>query len=66
MTAALKVEDFAGAMVALATLRAPIDQFFDDVTVNADDAVLRINRLRLLARVRAAMGTVADFSKVEG
>ncbi|NQW08307.1 MAG: glycine--tRNA ligase subunit beta [Alphaproteobacteria bacterium] len=66
MTAALAVEDFAGAMSALATLRAPIDRFFDDVTVNADDAGLRINRLRLLARVRAAMGTVADFSKIEG
>ncbi|MEQ9333211.1 glycine--tRNA ligase subunit beta [Thalassobaculum sp.] len=63
---ALKVEDFARAMAALATLRAPIDAFFEKVTVNADDADLRVNRLRLLARVRGEMGRVADFARVEG
>ncbi|HEY9568112.1 MAG TPA: glycine--tRNA ligase subunit beta, partial [Thalassobaculum sp.] len=63
---ALKSEHFAQAMATLATLRAPIDAFFDKVTVNADDADLRVNRLRLLARVRTAMGRVAEFSRVEG
>jgi len=65
-TAALEVEDFADAMRALSTLRAPIDAFFDHVTVNADDPALRKNRLALLARIRAAADTVADFSKIEG
>jgi len=63
---ALKVEDFARAMATLATLRAPIDAFFEKVTVNADDADLRVNRLRLLARVRTEMSRVADFARVEG
>jgi glycyl-tRNA synthetase beta chain len=64
--AAIKAEDFAGAMAALARLRAPLDAFFDKVTVNADEAGLRTNRLRLLARIGSAMGGLADFSKVEG
>jgi len=64
--AALELEDFADAMRALARLRAPIDAFFDHVTVNADDPDLRKNRLALLARIRAAADTVADFSKIEG
>jgi len=59
-------EDFTGAMTALSNLRGPIDAFFDAVTVNADDAGLRANRLRLLDAVRTAMGTVADFSRIEG
>lgn len=59
-------EDFAGAMAALASLRAPIDAFFDTVTVNDPDAEKRAARLALLARVRAAVHTVADFSKIEG
>ncbi|GER04310.1 hypothetical protein JCM17846_19920 [Iodidimonas nitroreducens] len=63
---ALEVEDFAAAMRALAELRAPIDAFFDQVTVNADDADLRRNRLALLAHIRAAVHQVADFSKIEG
>ena len=63
---AVAKEDFAGAMSALATLRAPVDAFFDKVTVNADDANIRANRLKLLARIRAALHEVADFSKVEG
>ncbi len=66
LESALKSEDFAAAMATLSTLRAPIDAFFDKVTVNADDADLRINRLRLLAGVRSAMGRVADFARVEG
>jgi glycyl-tRNA synthetase beta chain len=59
-------QDFAGAMAALATLRAPVDAFFDRVTVNDPDPALRINRLGLLARLRAAMDAVADLSKIEG
>jgi len=59
-------EDFAGAMAALARLRPPVDAFFDKVTVNCDDSKLRANRLKLLARIRTALGDVADFSKIEG
>ncbi len=63
---ALDREDFEQAMAALATLRAPVDAFFDKVTVNTDDAKLRENRLRLLSRIRAVMNQVADFSQIEG
>ena len=61
---ALAVEDFAGAMGALAAIRPFVDGFFDKVLVNADIASERDNRLRLLARVRDAMGRVADFGQV--
>jgi len=64
--AAINVENFAGAMRALAELRAPVDTFFDMVTVNDDDAKLRENRLKLLSEIRAATLTVADFSKIAG
>jgi glycyl-tRNA synthetase beta chain len=63
---ALASENFARAMAALASLRAPLDAFFDRVTVNDPDAALRANRLRLLNRLRGAMDAVADFSKIEG
>jgi len=63
---AVAEEDFAGAMAALARLRGPVDSFFDGVQVNADDAALRENRLKLLNEIRAALGGVADFSKIEG
>ena len=59
-------EDFAGAMKALAALRAPVDTFFEDVTVNDADAQKRLNRLRLLSALRGAVHTVADFSKIGG
>jgi glycyl-tRNA synthetase beta chain len=59
-------EDFEGAMRALATLRAPVDGFFLDVTVNDPDPQTRVNRLRLLNELREAMHAVADFSKVSG
>ena len=59
-------EDFSRAMSALASLRQPVDDFFDRVTVNCDDARLRENRLRLLARIRDTMNRVADFSQIEG
>ncbi len=64
--AAVNAEDFEGAMAALATLRAPIDAFFDSVTVNDPDADKRAARLALLSRVRDAVHAVADFSKIEG
>ena len=64
--AAVAHEDFEGAMAALASLRAPIDAFFDTVTVNDTDPAKRTARLALLMRVRAAVHTVADFSKIEG
>ena len=64
--AALAVENFAGAMRALAELRPPVDAFFDKVTVNADDAALRKNRLHLLSQIRAATLNVADFTKIAG
>jgi glycyl-tRNA synthetase beta chain len=63
---ALAAEDFAAAMAALATLRAPVDAFFEKVTVNADDRGLRANRLKLLSAIGAAPSRVADFSKIEG
>ena len=63
---ALKAEDFAGAMAALARLRRPVDAFFDKVTVNTDQPAIRINRLKLLAEIGAAMGEVADFARIEG
>jgi glycyl-tRNA synthetase beta chain len=53
-------------MTALAELRTPVDVFFDRVTVNADDPALRLNRLKLLNRIRATIDRVADFSRIEG
>jgi glycyl-tRNA synthetase beta chain len=64
--AAINVENFAGAMRALSELRAPVDAFFDKVTVNADDQALRKNRLHLLSEIRAATLNVADFTKIAG
>lgn len=64
--AAISGEDFEGAMAALATLRAPIDAFFDAVTVNDPDPAKRESRLNLLTRIRAAVHKVADFSRIEG
>jgi glycyl-tRNA synthetase beta chain len=63
---AIEAEDFEGAMRALSRLRQPVDAFFDKVTVNAEDAALRANRLRLLNDIREATRTVADFSRIEG
>ncbi|MBT5675859.1 MAG: glycine--tRNA ligase subunit beta [Rhodospirillaceae bacterium] len=59
-------EDFAGAMAANTALRAPVDAFFDQVTVNAEDAALRVNRLNLLSKIRDSLDRIADFSKIEG
>ena len=66
VTAAIAAEQFETAMTALAGLRGPIDQFFEDVTVNDEDEVKREARLALLARFRNAVHQVADFSKIEG
>jgi glycyl-tRNA synthetase beta chain len=64
--AAVEAEDFEGAMAALASLRAPVDSFFDKVTVNDPDRDKRAARLDLLARMRDAVHQVADFSRIEG
>lgn len=63
---AISAENFKNAMTALSALRAPVDSFFDKVTVNAEERDVRANRLRLLARIRATLDRVADFSKIEG
>ena len=64
--AAVDAEDFEGAMAALASLRAPIDAFFEGVMVNDEDPAKRAFRLGLLARFRDAVHRVADFSRIEG
>jgi glycyl-tRNA synthetase beta chain len=64
--AALAKEDFASAMAAMAKLRPRVDAFFEKVTVNIDDKILRENRLKLLNEIREATRSVADFSKIEG
>ena len=66
VTAAIEAEQFETAMTALAALRGPIDQFFEDVTVNDEDESKREARLALLARFRDAVHQVADFSQIEG
>ncbi len=65
-TAAINVENFGGAMRALAELRAPVDAFFEKVTVNDPDPKIRENRLRMLSEIRGATLNVADFSKIAG
>ena len=65
-SAAIEREDFEAAMSALATLRAPVDTFFDDILVNVEDAGLRENRLNLLNEIRTATLAVADFSRIGG
>ncbi|WP_018689420.1 glycine--tRNA ligase subunit beta [Ahrensia kielensis] len=62
----IKAEDYEGAFAILAQLRPSVDAFFDGVMVNADDAAVRINRLRLLASLRATTQKLADFSKIAG
>lgn len=57
---------FEDAMESMSSLRDPVDLFFENVTVNSDDPVLRLNRLRLLNELRRAMHRVADFSKIAG
>ena len=64
--AAIDAEDFTASMAALASLRGPIDDFFDHVTVNDPDPAKREHRLNLLMRFRDAVNRVADFSRIEG
>ena len=66
LTPTLKAEDFATAMAAMASLRAPIDAFFTDVQVNSDNPIVRRNRLNLLHRIRSICGQVADLRLIEG
>ena len=66
VTVAVEAEDFAAAMAALARLRHPVDAFFDQVTVNAENSALRANRLRLLAEIGRVMELVANFAAIEG
>ena len=56
--------DHAGSLKALAALKTPVDAFFDDVMVNAEDAQLRANRLGLLKTLHEAMNRVADLSRL--
>ena len=63
---ATQAEDFAAAMGAMAALRAPIDAFFEAVQVNAENPVIRRNRLNLLSRIRATCLGVADLTRIEG
>jgi glycyl-tRNA synthetase beta chain len=66
IAAALGSEDFAAAMAAMARLRPVIDAFFDKVTVNAENAIVRRNRLCLLNRIRTVMRQVAIWEAIEG
>ncbi len=63
---ALENEDYKSAMSAMASLRAPLDEFFDAVLVNDNDQNIRKNRLRLLSNIRTTMDRVANFSMIEG
>jgi glycyl-tRNA synthetase beta chain len=63
---ALAAEDFAAAMGEMAKLRPVIDSFFDEVTVNTENAIVRRNRLCLLNRIRAVMRQVAVWEAIEG
>ncbi|MBF9035673.1 glycine--tRNA ligase subunit beta [Rhodobacterales bacterium HKCCE2091] len=64
--AALEAEDFAAAMGAMATLRPPVDAFFEAVQINADNEILRRNRLNLLHEITEICTRTADLSKLEG
>jgi glycyl-tRNA synthetase beta chain len=66
ITPAMQAEDFATAMAAMAALRAPIDAFFTAVQVNADNPIVRRNRLNLLHRIRTVCSGVADLGRIEG
>ena len=66
ISSAIEAEDFASAMRGMASLRAPIDAFFDAVQVNADNQVIRRNRLNLLHLIRATCLKVADLTRLQG
>ncbi|OLL33254.1 glycine--tRNA ligase subunit beta [Burkholderia sp. SRS-W-2-2016] len=60
----LAARDYTGALTALAALREPVDTFFNDVMVNAEDPALRANRLALLGALHQQMNCVADISRL--
>ena len=64
--AALKAEDFAAAMGAIAVLRGPLDVYFEATLINSENAIIRRNRLCLLNRIRNLFARIADFGKIEG
>jgi glycyl-tRNA synthetase beta chain len=66
ITPAMQAEGFAAAMTQMATLRAPIDAFFEAVQVNTENQVVRRNRLNLLHQIVETCGQVADLSRLEG
>jgi len=66
ITPAMEKQDFTTAMSAMATLRTPVDAFFDAVQVNSDNNTVRRNRLNLLSRIRTICTSVADLTKVDG
>ena len=63
---AMEAQDFGTAMSAMASLRGPIDAFFDAVQVNSDNATIRRNRLNLLSCIRTICSSVADLTKIDG
>ena len=66
ITPAMQAQDFTTAMAAMATLRGPIDAFFEAVQVNADNGTVRRNRLNLLSRIRSTCTSVADLTRIDG
>ena len=62
----MEAQDFTTAMSAMASLRAPIDAFFEAVQVNSDNGTVRRNRLNLLSRIRTICSSVADLTKIDG
>jgi len=66
ISSAIEAEDFASAMSSMASLRAPIDAFFQAVKVNDDNQIIRRNRLNLLSRIRQVCLSVADLTRIEG
>ncbi|MEP4981906.1 DALR anticodon-binding domain-containing protein, partial [Ascidiaceihabitans sp.] len=66
ITPAMDSQDFQTAMAAMATLRQPIDAFFEAVQINADNPTVRRNRLNLLSRIRTICSSVADLTKIDG
>ncbi len=63
--AAVKVDDYAGALAKVVPLKPHVDAFFDGVMVIADDPAVKANRVRLLMEIAGLFGTVADFSKIQ-
>jgi glycyl-tRNA synthetase beta chain len=63
---AMEAQDFSAAMSAMASLRGPIDAFFNAVQVNSDNGTVRRNRLNLLSRIRTICSSVADLTKIDG